>query len=105
MVSWLLACMQKARAGADGAHDEAIQHQTLAQGRVVAGKPATGTTAPGRDGRSTCDSWCAGEFVPYIDPAAEDPLELAVVAQNAAGSVQALAGRLESGIAALRRAR
>lgn len=107
MVSWLLACMQKAKAGtgADRGRDEATQHQTLAQRRVVAGKPATATTDPEGDGHSTCDSSCAEETVPYIDPVEARQPRPAVVAQKAAEPVQAPAGCLKYGIAARRPAR
>lgn len=105
MASWLLACMQKAQAGADRGRDEAIQHQTLARGRVVAGKPATATTDPEGDGHSTCDSSYAEETALYIGPVAERPPRPAVVAQKAAEPVQAPAGCLKYGIAARRRAR
>jgi hypothetical protein len=93
--------MPRARAGLDRRRGEATREQMRAEAQLVAGSSAPAaaamtatTTGPGRDGRSACGSWCAGETAaPYI--------EAAVVAQAAAESAQVLAGcRLDFGIAA-----
>jgi hypothetical protein len=66
--------------------------------RVVAGN--TATTGRGEDARSVCGSKTVGEIGPYIAPGGHQ--QGAVVAQEAAGSGEAVVGRLKAGIAALR---
>jgi hypothetical protein len=88
---------RQARVEADRSRDGAIRERARA-GRVVAGSSAT--TGRVGDARSAYGSSSAGGVGPCTVPGARQ--EMFVVAQEAAGPVSALAGRLKPGIAALR---